>query len=91
MLEGQKSQKGAYYTPSTIVNEIVSEYVKKDSKVFDPCCGTGQFLLAFAEVVENPVDIYGIDLDEVAVRIARLNILIKFKNTNLNMYFSKRG
>ncbi len=80
LLEGQKSQKGAYYTPSTIVNEIVSEYVKKDSKVFDPCCGTGQFLLAFAEVVENPVDIYGIDLDEVAVRIARLNILIKFKN-----------
>ena len=79
-LEGQKSQKGAYYTPSVIVNEIIAEYVKKDSKVFDPCCGTGQFLLAFADVVENPINIYGIDFDEMAVKIARLNILIKFKN-----------
>ena len=80
--EGQKSQKGAYYTPSVIVDGIISEYVKKDSKVFDPCCGTGQFLLAFADIIENPANIYGIDLDELAVQIARLNILIKFKNKN---------
>jgi len=80
LLEGKKSQSGSYYTPSAIVDEIISEYVKKDSKVLDPCCGTGQFLLAFSDVVENPSNIYGIDFDEVAVRIARLNILIKFKN-----------
>ena len=80
LLEGQKSQSGSYYTPSNIVDEIITEYVKKDSKVLDPCCGTGQFLLAFADVVENPSNIYGIDFDEIAVRIARLNVLIKFKN-----------
>ena len=80
LLEGQKSQSGSYYTPSNIVDEIITDYVRKDSKVLDPCCGTGQFLLAFSDVVENPSNIYGIDFDEVAVRIARLNILIKFKN-----------
>lgn len=80
LLEGQKSQSGSYYTPSRIVDEIITEYVKKDSKVLDPCCGTGQFLLAFSDVVENPANIYGIDFDEIAVRIARLNILIKFKD-----------
>lgn len=82
LFEGQKSQSGSYYTPSNIVDEIVTEYVKKDSKVLDPCCGTGQFLLAFSDVVENPSNIYGVDFDEIAVRIARLNILIKFKNKN---------
>lgn len=80
LLEGKKSQCGSYYTPSSIVDEIIKDYVRKDSKVLDPCCGTGQFLLAFSDVVENPSNIYGIDFDEIAVRIARLNILIKFKD-----------
>ena len=80
LVEGKKSQGGSYYTPSNIVNDIVKDYVKKDSKVLDPCCGTGQFLLAMADIVENPLNIYGIDYDKIAVRIARLNILIRFKH-----------
>lgn len=80
LLEGKKSQSGSYYTPSNIVDEIVSEYVKKDSKVLDPCCGTGQFLLAFANVIEDPNNIYGIDTDQIAVRIARINLLIRYKD-----------
>jgi tRNA1(Val) A37 N6-methylase TrmN6 len=82
LLEGKKSQNGSYYTPEVIVNEIIKDYTKKDSKILDPCCGTGQFLLAFADVIENPKNIYGVDVDEIAVRIARLNILIKYKNQN---------
>ncbi len=82
LLEGEKSQGGSYYTPETIVNEIIKDYVKTDSKVLDPCCGTGQFLLAFADTVENPKNIYGVDIDEIAVRIARLNILMKYKDQN---------
>lgn len=80
--EGKKSQNGSYYTPESIVDEIIKGYVKQDSKVLDPCCGTGQFLLAFAETVTNPKNIYGIDIDEIAVRIARLNILLKYKSQN---------
>ena len=82
LLEGKKSQSGLYYTPAVIVNEVIKDYTKKDSKVLDPCCGTGQFLLAFADIVENPKNIYGVDIDEIAVRIARLNILIKYKDKN---------
>lgn len=81
-LEGKKSQSGSYYTPEAIVKEITKDYTKKDSKILDPCCGTGQFLLAFADVIENPKNIYGVDIDEIAVRIARLNILIKYKDQN---------
>ncbi|OGY93071.1 MAG: hypothetical protein A3H70_05535 [Candidatus Komeilibacteria bacterium RIFCSPLOWO2_02_FULL_48_11] len=82
LLEGKKSQNGSYYTPEIIVDGIAKEYIKKDSKVLDPCCGTGQFLLAFADIIENPKNIYGVDIDETAVRIARLNILRKYKNQN---------
>ena len=82
LFEGKKSQSGSYYTPSNIVNAIIKDYVKKDSKVLDPCCGTGQFLLSFADIVENPSNIYGIDYDKTAVRIARLNVLMRFKNKN---------
>ncbi len=78
LFEGEKSQNGSYYSPSNIVNDIITDYVKKDSKVLDPCCGTGQFLLAYADIVENPLNIYGMDCDKTAVRIARINILTKF-------------
>src|SRR3989344_5798967 len=64
------------------LSEIEEGKIKKNSKVLDPCCGTGQFLLAFSDVIEDPLNIYGIDFDQIAVRIARLNILIKFKNKN---------
>ncbi|MCK4745078.1 N-6 DNA methylase, partial [Candidatus Parcubacteria bacterium] len=80
LLEGKKSQSGSYYTPPNIVDNIIDEYVKKDSKVLDPCCGTGQFLLAFADIIKDPNNIYGVDIDEIAVRIARINLLIKYKN-----------
>ncbi len=82
LIEGNKSQSGSYYTPATIVDAIIMDYVKKNSKVLDPCCGTGQFLLAYADIIEDPKQIYAVDIDEIAVRIARLNILIKYKNQN---------
>ena len=84
MKEGTKSQSGTYYTPENIVNDIVSAYVKSDSKVLDPCCGTGQFLLAFAQTINDPKFIYGIDNDETAVRIARLNLIMAYKHHDFN-------
>lgn len=80
LAEGQKSQNGSYYTPFDIVNRVVADYVRQDSKALDPCCGTGQFLLAFSDIIKDPLSIYGIDFDEIAVKIARINILIKFKD-----------
>ena len=80
--EGAKSQKGSYYTPADVVADMVKSCLKPDSKVLDPCCGTGQFLLAFSDIVKDPKNIYGIDYDKIAVKIARINLLVKFKNKN---------
>ena len=82
LMEGKKSQSGSYFTPSPVVNSIITDCIRKDYKVLDPCCGSGQFLLATASTVKNPLNIYGIDCDKTAVKIARLNLLTKFRDKN---------
>jgi SAM-dependent methyltransferase len=82
--EGNKAKNGSYYTPWNIVNNISGNYLSDNMKVLDPCCGTGQFLLSFASIIKNPENIYGFDLDETAVKIARINLIIKFKHIDFS-------
>lgn len=77
-VESDKSKQGSYYTPSDIVKDIVKNYCKKDYKVLDPCCGTGQFLMKFSNIVSKPENIFGFDIDKTAVRIARINLMLKY-------------
>lgn len=76
--EGSKSEGGSYYTPKFIVDEIVNDYVQKNSSVVDPCCGTGRFLVSAARKNENPQRIWGFDIDEIVVRLARINMFLEF-------------
>ena len=83
-VEGHKVQAGSYYTPKQIVDSIVDEYVNADSHVLDPCCGTGQFLLAAADKVKDPAKIWGFDIDQIAVRLTRVKLLAHFPNHTFN-------
>lgn len=76
--EGKKSKLGSYYTPVKIVNNLLQSPKINYSKVLDPCCGTGQFLLKMAEKVNTPESLWGADIDPIAVQIARINILMSF-------------
>jgi tRNA1(Val) A37 N6-methylase TrmN6 len=78
LMEGDKSKLGLYYTPDDVVSEIIGRIASPDNLFLDPCCGTGQFLLAFADITDDPENIYGIDIDPVAVNVAKINLLIKF-------------
>lgn len=75
---GDKAKQGSYYTPKNIVDDIVFEYVKSDSTVLDPCCGTGQFLLNLNDFVKTPEQIFGLDIDKVAVFICKLNLIMAY-------------
>ena len=79
MTEGSKNQKGSYYTPSNITKDI-TEKIQETAKILDPCCGTGSFLLSVAKKIKNPKNIYGYDLDENACFIAKINLIVEFKN-----------
>lgn len=78
--EGTKAEGGSYYTPKKVVDEIIDSYVKTNHLVLDPCCGSGQFLLSVARKVKDPTKIWGFDIDEKAVRLARLNLILQFPN-----------
>jgi tRNA1(Val) A37 N6-methylase TrmN6 len=77
--EGDKAANGLYYTPDHIVNGIAS-IVPGNARILDPCCGTGQFLLAFAEKTGDPGVLFGTDIDGLAVRIARINLMLAFRD-----------
>lgn len=79
MSEGNKNKKGSYYTPDKIVSNYLP-LVKSDTKLLDPCCGTGSFLLTLGDRIENPENIYGFDSDKVACFIAGVNLLVKYKD-----------
>jgi SAM-dependent methyltransferase len=80
--EGSKAEGGSYYTPKKVVDEIIDNYVEVNHLVLDPCCGTGQFILSVARKVKDPTKIWGFDIDEKAVRLARLNLILAFPNVD---------
>jgi len=84
LLEGEKADLGSYYTPKNIIENISRDYTKDGFDVLDPCCGTGQFLLTLAESIKNPLKITGWDIDPIAVKICKINLLIKFKDFNFS-------
>ena len=80
--EGKKATGGSYYTPQRNAQEMVCKYCTPQSSVLDPACGTGQFLLEAANIVDDPRRLFGIDCDEIAVRICRINLMRKFSSSN---------
>ena len=82
--EGEKSDLGSYYTPRDVVQSLVDGNIQSDSKVLDPCCGTGQFILLFSEYIEDPKNIYGFDIDTKAIDIAKTNLLLFYQNQDFS-------
>lgn len=75
---GERAKTGSYYTPKHIVNEVVKQNMKSSHTILDPCCGTGQFLLLASEKIDNPSNLWGFDIDKNAVRLAKINLILKF-------------
>lgn len=85
--EGNKNQKGSYYTPQAIVKSLTAA-LSANSIFLDPCCGTGSFLLGAGAKICNPENIWGCDIDEIACFIAKINLIIMFKQVEFkpNIY-----
>lgn len=75
--EGAKNRAGSYYTPERIVKNMTSGIdLSRGATFFDPCCGSGAFLLAVD--ADDPRSLYGIDVDPIAVMLAKINLLLKY-------------
>ena len=85
MQAGSKANKGSFYTPAAIIDNIFKDHADQQGLFLDPCCGTGQFLLRAAKHGYNdPNRLYGFDSDRLAVRIARINLLLAFTETTFS-------
>lgn len=78
LTEWEKNKKGSYYTPDFVVKNQIKDFFKDGDVVLDPCCWTWQYLINIPS--SNPLNIWGCDSDELAVRIARINLMLKYPN-----------
>lgn len=75
---GNRKATGCYYTSTEIVNKIINKFAfETGERILDPCCGTGNFLLQLPETVTFDC-IYGNDIDSISIKIAKLNMALKF-------------
>jgi len=80
LTEWEKNKKWSYYTPDYIVKEQIDIFFNDWQKIIDPCCWTWQYLINISS--SNPLNIWGLDLDELAIKIARINLMIKYSKIN---------
>jgi predicted RNA methylase len=89
---GKRKAAGAYYTPMSVVNKLVSHLTKtidiSGKKIYDPCCGSGNFLLTIGERSNTPELLYGQDIDLIAVQLARISFALKFGVTDSKFMYS---
>ena len=79
LVEGEKNRKGSYYTPLEVARNMTKGLdFSKGQTFFDPCCGSGAFLLALDGA--SPEQVLGCDNDPIAVMIAKINLLLKYKS-----------
>ncbi|PKL51130.1 MAG: restriction endonuclease subunit M [Candidatus Riflebacteria bacterium HGW-Riflebacteria-2] len=84
-LAGSKATQGSFYTPAAIIDDIFKDHGGRQGYFIDPCCGTGQFLLCAARNgFRDPNRLFGSDIDRLAVRIARINLLLAFPGSDFS-------
>jgi len=81
--EEERKDLGQFYTPQEIVNYMINFLdIKPDSKILDPACGCGVFLVTaynyLKQINQNAIEnIYGIDLNTSATKITRINLWLR--------------
>ena len=80
---GNRKAKGAYYTPGNVVKKLIDNLdIKHEELILDPCCGTGNFLIQLPNNIEFK-NVYGYDIDPVSVKIARINMALRFEDADV--------
>lgn len=85
--DSYRNKEGIYYTPNDIVNDLLSlkNELTGNETFCDPCCGSGNFLVRALDIGFKPENIFGFDVDHVAVEIAKKRIYEKtgYKSENI--------
>lgn len=82
--ESYKNKEGIYYTPNFIVADLfqLNDIDISTATFCDPCCGSGNFIAYAADMGFKQENIFGYDVDPVAIEITRKRLYEKFQTTN---------
>jgi len=74
--DSYRNSEGIFYTPPPVVCDLFSGFEGdlENATFCDPCCGSGNFILRALELGFRPENVYGYDLDPVAVEITKARI-----------------
>lgn len=72
---------GRFYTPQKLSDEVVSSLGSYERIFFDPCCGSGNFLLRLLKRGVDVRSLYGADIDPISLTLAKIGIAV---NTGIN-------
>lgn len=78
LTEAHRNKEGIYYTDRSIVANMLKD-IKPDSQTtfLDPCCGCGNFILEAITQGVRVENVYGFDVDPIAVEITKKRIFDK--------------
>jgi type I restriction enzyme M protein len=85
--EGKRG--GQFYTPASIVKNLVAVLNPHHGKVYDPCCGSGGMFVQSEKFIEahggklGDVSIYGQEANPTTWRLAAMNLAIRGIDFNL--------
>lgn len=83
----RKSSLGSYYTPSKLLTEIK---IPSNKTILDPCCGSGSILFNIITKKHDTAKIFAKDIDETALKICFINLVLFFNNKNILSNISKQ-
>lgn len=87
--DSYRNKEGVYYTPDDVVRDLfaIPHVDIQDASFCDPCCGSGNFVVRAIELGFGPENIYGYDVDPVAVEItkARIYQATGYKSENIKV------
>ena len=82
-----RNKEGIYYTPEAIAKKFFQFLPDNcsDLSFCDPCCGSGNFIIAAIDHGIKPENIYGYDTDPIAVELTKKRILehTRYKTKNV--------
>lgn len=80
----ERKCSGSYYTPVSLAARLIlriSDRIDPSTKLLDPCCGTGVFLLNLPETVSLE-QIHGNDINPTSVLLTRINLALNYHITS---------
>ena len=84
----EKSKKGSFYTPSSILRGIT---VPENKRIYDPCCGSGNILLNVLSKNHDTSLIFASDIDKTALKICEANLAMYFQNPDIKATLFERS